>query len=629
MMDNEKFGNFVKELRKEKNLTQKELAKRINITDKAVSKWERGLSFPDITMLNILSKELDVTVEELLNGEKIKENKKAEKIDVEKAIKEALEKANGKEEKRRKKILKLKKITKILSIIFFFILLILQLIYFYLSYKYDFEYVIDSLFYIVNEVILITAFLFLLFTFKKKKVKIILISIFGVATLINIVFMGVYGLKNKSYITFSSNLKYELVVKQNKETNGISIYKNSIGLFTRPMQNLAEPANELKVQWLSRDIFGITYKNNENKLKEYVLTLDEDTYKSSYVPFQKSLLGRWQNEEQSNKDTKLYVDSKNIRLKINDEEYTFEFDDCVQVREEAIILNSNKVPKYIIVLSNNALLDEKTGIIKKDGTIIIAELSTGKTKKEELYCINSKTDDLSNYNYMNLSAKKFDIENGVLYFSYDGIKTYTVPGDFSNIDSIEDDQYQISENMIVFYYKTTNGKYIVYSKDKGESWQTEEIPSGGNIKSIKFPNADVGYILEFSDEVMSDACGAIYKTTNGGKSWDKVYTGVYNGHDSSFSTGTKMVFANENVGFITMPDIQGEVSDLYITKDGGVTFEKLNLSTNSKCDYYHIPTIENGEIHIKITVGFALNEESYITVENYVSNDYGETFEKE
>ena len=629
MMDNEKFGNFVKELRKEKNLTQKELAKRINITDKAVSKWERGLSFPDITMLNILSKELDVTVEELLNGEKIKENKKAEKIDVEKAIKEALEKANGKEEKRKKKILKSKKITKIISIIFFFIFLVLQSIYFYISTKYNFEYVIDSLFYIVNEVILISAFLFLLFTFKKKKVKIVLVSIFGVATLINIIFMGVYGLKNKSYITFSSNLKYELVVKQNKETNGISIYKNSIGLFARPMQNLAEPANELKVQWLSRDIFGITYKNNENKLKEYVLTLDEDTYKSSYVPFQKSLLGRWQNEEQSNKDTKLYVDSKNIRLKINDEEYTFEFDDCVQVREEAIILNSNKVPKYIIALSNNAILDEKTGIIKKDGTIIISEISTGKTKKEELYCINSKTDDLSNYNYMNLSAKKFDIENGVLYFSYDGVKTSTVPGDFSNIDSIEDDQYQISENMIVFYYKTTNGKYIVYSKDKGESWQTEKIPSGGNIKSIKFPNADVGYILEFSDEVMSDAFGAIYKTTNGGKSWDKVYTGVYNGHDSSFSTGTKMVFANENVGFITMPDIQGEVSDLYITKDGGVTFEKLNLSTNFKCDYYHIPTIENGEIHIKITVGFALNEESYITVENYVSKDYGETFEKE
>lgn len=395
------------------------------------------------------------------------------------------------------------------------------------------------------------------------------------------------------------------------------------------MQNLSESAKDIKVQWISRDILSITYKNNEDKLKEYVLTLDEDTYKSSYIPFQKSLLGKWQNKELANKDTKLYVDSKSIRLKINDKEYTFEFYDCVQVREEAIILNSNKVPRYVITLSNDAKLDEETGIIKKNGTIIISEISTEKTKKEDLYCINSKTDDLSNYNYMNLSAKKYDIENGVLYFSYDGVKTRTVPGDFSNIDSIEDDQYQISENMIVFYYKTTNGNFIVYSKDQGESWQTEKIPSGGNIKSIKFPNADVGYILEFSDEVMSDACGAIYKTTNSGISWEKVYTGIYNGHDSSFSTGTKMVFANENVGFITMPDIQGEVSDLYITKDGGVTFEKLNLATNPKCDYYHIPTIENGMIHIKITVGYALNEASYITVENYVSKDYGETFEKE
>ena len=189
--------------------------------------------------------------------------------------------------KRKKKILKLKKITKILSIIFFFIFFILQLIYFYISHKYGFEYVIDSLFYIVNEVILITAFLFLLFTFKKKKGKIILISIFGVATLIKLFFMGVYGLKNKSYITFSSNLKYEFVVKQNKETNGISIYKNGIGLFARPMQNLSESAKDIKIEWISRDIFSITYKNNENKLKEYVLTLDEDTYKSSYIPFQK------------------------------------------------------------------------------------------------------------------------------------------------------------------------------------------------------------------------------------------------------------------------------------------------------------------------------------------------------
>ena len=154
-MDNEKFGKFIKELRKEKNLTQKQLADKINITDKAVSKWERGLSFPDITMLNILSKELNVSVEELLNGEKFKEevidNKEQDNldlqksngesmqkhIDIEKAVKEALEKANHKEEKRQKKIAKAKKVTKIISAILFVIFLALQFVYFYLSLNYN------------------------------------------------------------------------------------------------------------------------------------------------------------------------------------------------------------------------------------------------------------------------------------------------------------------------------------------------------------------------------------------------------------------------------------------------------------------------------------------------------------
>lgn len=47
-MDNQKFGQFILSLRKEKGWTQLELAKKLNVTDKAVSKWERGVGFPDI-----------------------------------------------------------------------------------------------------------------------------------------------------------------------------------------------------------------------------------------------------------------------------------------------------------------------------------------------------------------------------------------------------------------------------------------------------------------------------------------------------------------------------------------------------------------------------------------------------
>ena len=69
-MNNEKFGKFISEARKEKNLTQKELAKQLNVTDKAVSKWERGKSYPDISLLEPLGKALDVSVIELLKSKK-------------------------------------------------------------------------------------------------------------------------------------------------------------------------------------------------------------------------------------------------------------------------------------------------------------------------------------------------------------------------------------------------------------------------------------------------------------------------------------------------------------------------------------------------------------------------------
>lgn len=69
-MNSEKIGQFIAELRKEKQLTQKELALRVGVTDKAVSKWERGLSCPDIALLAPLSEILEVSVMELLNGER-------------------------------------------------------------------------------------------------------------------------------------------------------------------------------------------------------------------------------------------------------------------------------------------------------------------------------------------------------------------------------------------------------------------------------------------------------------------------------------------------------------------------------------------------------------------------------
>ena len=69
-MDQNKSGKFIAKLRKEKNMTQEQLAEKMGVSINAVSKWERGLSFPDVSLYKKLCKELDINIEELINGEK-------------------------------------------------------------------------------------------------------------------------------------------------------------------------------------------------------------------------------------------------------------------------------------------------------------------------------------------------------------------------------------------------------------------------------------------------------------------------------------------------------------------------------------------------------------------------------
>ena len=70
-MDSNKMGAFIAQVRKERGLTQLELAQKINVTDKAVSKWERGVGFPDIKIIEALAEALGVSVSELMNGERM------------------------------------------------------------------------------------------------------------------------------------------------------------------------------------------------------------------------------------------------------------------------------------------------------------------------------------------------------------------------------------------------------------------------------------------------------------------------------------------------------------------------------------------------------------------------------
>ena len=92
-MDLIKIGKFIADCRKEKKITQEQLAEKLYITDRAVSKWERGLSLPDADKMLDLCNILNINVNELLNGEKIDMkdyNKKTEELLVEMAKQEEI-----------------------------------------------------------------------------------------------------------------------------------------------------------------------------------------------------------------------------------------------------------------------------------------------------------------------------------------------------------------------------------------------------------------------------------------------------------------------------------------------------------------------------------------------------------
>ncbi len=80
-MDQLKTGRFISTLRKEKGLTQQELGQKLGVSNKTVSRWENGNYLPDIETLRLLGKEFSVSMEELLDGEKLSEKKPLKKSD--------------------------------------------------------------------------------------------------------------------------------------------------------------------------------------------------------------------------------------------------------------------------------------------------------------------------------------------------------------------------------------------------------------------------------------------------------------------------------------------------------------------------------------------------------------------
>lgn len=117
-MNQIKIGSFIQEKRKEKNLTQLQLAQKLNVTDRAVSKWETGRAMPDSAIMLDLCRILGITVTDLLNGEVISMDNYNEKIE------QTLLEMTKQKEEADKRLLAMEIFVGVLSLIIFFSLTI-------------------------------------------------------------------------------------------------------------------------------------------------------------------------------------------------------------------------------------------------------------------------------------------------------------------------------------------------------------------------------------------------------------------------------------------------------------------------------------------------------------------------
>ncbi len=295
-MNYEKIGLFIKEKRKELNLTQKELASKLSITDKAISKWERGLGFPDVSLLEDLSTTLNISILELIKGESIDDDIK---IETENYIKETLSITESEHLRKRKEL-----INKILSFIIIgistliVILNIIQIINLNQSYSrtinsHDKEYLNNKLNIIESKYNLINNNIG---KFQEGDYKVIIYYLNDLINdlksedivnknTINYKTFDLYMLEYTRHFKYNSNNVYNIIQILSKYTDNELLISYS-ALYSQTSDNLT--ANDINHNYSITDVAKYKILNNDNNY--YFSNNNYITIKEKYLNYKMSNL---------------------------------------------------------------------------------------------------------------------------------------------------------------------------------------------------------------------------------------------------------------------------------------------------------------------------------------------------
>lgn len=370
-------GQFIAKRRKAIGLTQKELADRLGVTNKAVSKWETGGGMPDISVLQELSRILEVSVDELLAG-KYEEESPPEKRMTEKGHPAADGEDRGKSGLSAKRII-------LAGILFLplFLVLCMQAAYLYVRRRTQFECIIDWLPYLFFGIAVFLAAFVVCVLVRNRMVRILCGAVTGTVLIVLLAF-GIYtGAEpnaRKSVVGISPD-GHMMVLKYEKSTGRVTTYQNQILWFARMSDTFPYTAEEdMKLQWLADDACAVTYQSpDDGQTHQYVMTYG-DRGNGIYTYYVYNVIqGGWSVEGKNTAGWELKTGPEGITVvSPSGGEQTYEADDCVQFGTLAIALCKNGLPQWTLVLTDDCVVGDDTDMVES-GTVALCKVTMEKS----------------------------------------------------------------------------------------------------------------------------------------------------------------------------------------------------------------------------------------------------------
>lgn len=390
-MDYQKVGRYIADCRKKKNMTQRELADKLGVTNKAVSKWETGQGMPDVSVLLDLARALEVSVESILQGgpeEEYSENSGSEEKPP--AFEEytkpsgtadgtAVQIGSGKKRWESFPVQYLLEGAGGILLILGILCLAVQVWYLLKREDYQIEYMAWWMFYAVNGAALLLLIVGGICVRKLRHffLKPVSVMIFAVLFICNLAALFLVGTDEREIIRISPGLpKNFMVLKINEDNGKARLCRQAKGPFVRRADELPFTVDgAVKTQWLEDDVCAVTYRSEEDGgVHQFAAAYGDRSDGVSYYYVSNAILGTWVGPDGYMLDMS---DGKMRLVTPRGTEY-YEYDDFMQYGTLALVFPKDN-PRWTVVLNKDCILESGETTLEDGGTLTLCRVSMKKT----------------------------------------------------------------------------------------------------------------------------------------------------------------------------------------------------------------------------------------------------------